>query len=58
MYKVYTIENHKAKTHTIYNTNRHIKVVDRQKANFLAVKLVNWAKTQDLRINLTNIKVY
>lgn len=52
------MKNHRAKTFTISSTDRHKRVVDRQKANILVVELVDLAKFEDLEIDLTNKKVY
>lgn len=58
MYRVYIIKDYRVKTFTISNINRYKKVIDRQKANFLVVKLVNLAKFEDLRIDLADKEVY
>lgn len=51
-------EDHKVGTLIISNTDKYKKVVDRQKANFLAIELVDLAKVEDLGIDLTDKKVY
>lgn len=58
MYRVYIVKDYKVKTFTISSINRYKKVIDRQKANFLVVKLVNLAKFEDLRIDLADKEVY
>lgn len=52
------IKVHKARTFTINGRNEHKRVVNRQKANFFIVKLMNLAKIKDLRINLADKKIY
>lgn len=58
MYRIHAIKNHKARTLTISSMYRRKKVADGQKGNFLAVKLVDLAKIENLEKNLTNKKVY
>lgn len=58
IYRVLVIKVHKAKTFTINGRNEHKRVVDGQKANFFIVKLMNLAEIEDLRINLTDKKIY
>ena len=47
MYYVYTVENYRAGTLTISGINGLQRVVDGQKANFLAVELVDIFEIED-----------
>lgn len=57
MYYVYTVENYRAGTLTISGINGLQRVVDGQKANFLAVELVDIFEIEDWGIYLANKKV-
>lgn len=52
------IKDHKVKTLTISSKNVYKKGVNRQKANFLVIKLVDLVEIEDLKINFANKKVY
>lgn len=58
MYKLCEIEDYEAKTLTISGTKGLKRVVDNQKADFLAVKLVNTLEIKDLGIDLADKEVY
>lgn len=55
---MHVVEDHKAKTFIISETDGCKRVVDGQEINFLAVKLVNLAEIEDLEIDLVDKKVY
>lgn len=52
------IKDHKVKTLTISGKNMYKKGVNRQKANFLVIKLVDLVEVKDLKINFANKEVY
>lgn len=55
---VYVIENHRAKTLIISSIDRLKKIINSQKADLLAIKLVDIFEMEDLKIDLADKKVY
>lgn len=56
---MFVFKDYKVETLIISSINKYKKVVNRQKANFLIVKLINLAKIEDLEIKfIVNKKIY
>ena len=58
MYRVRAVENHGAGTLTISGTDELKRVVDGQKADSLAIELVNALEVENLGMDLADEKVY
>lgn len=58
MYRVPAVQDHGVMTLTISGKDRLKRVVNRQEADFSAVKLMNALEVENLKMDLADEKVY
>lgn len=58
IYRVCAVEDHRTWTLTISSIDGRKRIINSQKANFLAVELINILEIKNLGIDLVNEKIY